>query len=98
MTEKIEITREMLREALVKVMKTHGDWGADLERELFGPKKPREFTLFRYSKSDPWYELMPKQRMHEAWETMRVREENEGRISALWKLVHVRHVRVWRRS
>lgn len=52
--ETIKINREMLREAIARAQNMYGNgarssifYDADaVERELFGPKKPREWTIY----------------------------------------------------
>jgi hypothetical protein len=75
MTDTIKINREMLADAWNKA------WSRDstlvpsyahLELVLFGPKKPRELTLWRAATS--WHELVQGASVHDGCEVIRVRE------------------------
>lgn len=79
MSEKIEITREQLREAWNKVFreKQIGGYGSIefVEYELFGPKKPREWTMHLTPAGNL---VNDPQAINGSWGLIRVREVLEN--------------------
>ncbi len=80
MTDTIKINREMLREACDKIDARQNHiltLGCLMERELFGPKKPREWKVWVSPHGEIKSEVLPT--VAPVWEDIRVREvlENE---------------------